>query len=366
MTARVLANRLSVLGTGCSLPGEAVSSAQLLARIEQNFAVDTSKGRVLTRKLHINERHISRAFKKRFESPISGARNPDLAAKALLQAVKDAHINMHDLQYLLGHTASPAQLMPPNIAAVANLVQFDGVTAELRQACTGFACALQMVAGMLTTTSASTSASPVAIVGSEVGSVYFDPASLHDTPEQWVNLMQMGDGAGAIVLAEGTKERASGYLDTLFYGKLAGVRAPGFSMNEGGSDFPALQAGRSSLTFSHDYNAVKSTGGALFKAGVDAVLSAGYHLNDFQWIIPHQVSGRIGVLLARELNLPPERFFVNANRVGNLGSAAIWVALHQLRHSGQLKLGERVLILGAEATHYMYGGFVYTHGELAL
>jgi hypothetical protein len=41
---------------------------------------------------------------------------------------------------------------------------------------------------------------PIALVGSEVGSVYFDPMTLLDEPAQWVNLMQMGDGAGAIVL----------------------------------------------------------------------------------------------------------------------------------------------------------------------
>jgi 3-oxoacyl-[acyl-carrier-protein] synthase-3 len=33
-----------------------------------------------------------------------------------------------------------------------------------------------------------------------------------------------------------------------------------------------------------------------------------------------------------------------------------------LRSSGRLKRGDRVLVLGAEATQYLYGGFVYVHG----
>ena len=31
------------------------------------------------------------------------------------------------------------------------------------------------------------------------------------------------------------------------------------------------------------------------------------------------------------------------------------------RHPGGLEQGQRVLILGAEASKYLFGGFVYTH-----
>src|SRR5438876_91220 len=70
----------------------------------------------------------------------------------------------------------------------------------------------------------------------------------------------------------------------------------------------------------------------------------------------------VGVLRPQEyVQGPAEKFFVDADKVGNLGSASIWVALHHLRASGKLKSGDNVLILGAEATKYLYGGFVYTH-----
>jgi 3-oxoacyl-[acyl-carrier-protein] synthase III len=49
--------------------------------------------------------------------------------------------------------------------------------------------------------------------------------------------------------------------------------------------------------------------------------------------------------------------FVNASRVGNTGSAAIWLAFDELQP--HLKKGQSVLTLGAEATAYMYGGFHY-------
>jgi 3-oxoacyl-[acyl-carrier-protein] synthase-3 len=52
---------------------------------------------------------------------------------------------------------------------------------------------------------------------------------------------------------------------------------------------------------------------------------------------------------------------VHANHLGNLGSAAIWVSFDRLRRSGKLKTGDTLLVLGAEATKYIYGGFVYRH-----
>lgn len=363
MTARVSSRRFQILGTGAALPGEPVSSAQLLANIRSYFGIPTTRGAALARMLDIETRHFSRTFTQRMESPIAGFRNPDLAALALTQALNEASTPVKDLQYLIGHTASPARLMPPNITEVAAQAGFDGPCAELRQACTGFANALQWASAMLDTPEAP----PVALVGSEVGSVYFDPTALIDTPEQWVNLMQMGDGAGAIVLGPDNSDvdGTHAFLESAFYGHMGGEYSSGFAMNEGGSDYPALRPDRSSLYFSHDYHTVKSRGSELFHAGVETITTAGYTLNDFQWIIPHQVSGRIGTLLGQALGIPPERFFVNANRVGNLGSAAIWVALHQLRCSGLLTPGARVLILGAEATRYMYGGFVYVHGDSA-
>ncbi len=358
MTVSFKSGPLRILGTGCALPGLPVTSAQLLQKIERNFGIAPRTGIALARRLGVETRHISRTLLKRLEGPMNGARNPDLCTRALAQALLAANINSTTLQYLIGHTATPARLIPPNISEVATRIEFKGPYAELRQACTGFANALQWAAAMLT----KSDAAPVALVGSEVGSVYFDPMTLLNEPEQWVNLMQMGDGAGAIVL--GADDATFGArLESAFYGHLDAGLSPGFCLNEGGSDHPATKENQRSLNFSHDYVAVKAHGGALFRAGIEAITAAGYSLNDFQIIVPHQVNGHIGAWLARELDMPVERFFVNAQHVGNLGSAAIWVALHQLRHSGRLKPGERALILGAEATHYMYGGFVYLHAE---
>jgi 3-oxoacyl-[acyl-carrier-protein] synthase III len=66
------------------------------------------------------------------------------------------------------------------------------------------------------------------------------------------------------------------------------------------------------------------------------------------------------VLVGSLLGISAASVFVNADRVGNTGSAAVWLAFAQLRC--RLARGQSVLALGAEATGYMVGGFHYVHG----
>jgi 3-oxoacyl-[acyl-carrier-protein] synthase-3 len=97
----------------------------------------------------------------------------------------------------------------------------------------------------------------------------------------------------------------------------------------------------------------------LFLQGIEAITQRGYSLDDFAYILPHQVNGHLAQQFEEHLNIPAERIIVDADKIGNLGSAAIWVSLDRLRKSGRLKKGDKVLVLGAEATKYLYGGFVF-------
>ena len=165
----------------------------------------------------------------------------------------------------------------------------------------------------------------------------------------------MGDGAGAIVL--GPPAPGADRLSAAWFGSIGLDRSPGLQMRNGGSAAPGNNS-RGPLGFEHDFSAVLRGGAELFEAGIAAAMSQGLALGDVDWIIPHQASGKVGTLLARHLGQPEERFFVNADRLGNTGSAAIWIALAELRARG-LPRGTRTLALGAEATKYMFGGFVH-------
>ena len=344
------AGDLTVLGTGSALPGAPVTTRALLEALAPWLATrERERAEAVAMKLGVATRHSSRAWRARVEAPEPGGSNPELAARAVRAALTDAGVRVGDLGYLIGHTATPAQLLPGNIAFVADELGYAGPHVELRQACTGFANALMIAFGLLS----QPGARPVAIVGSETGSAFLDPERLGIDPGQIVNLVQMGDGAGAIVL--GPSARGRDRLHAAWFGAMGLGRAPGLEMREGGSAHPADHDGP--LQFAHDFKAINATGRALFDAGARAAATAGMGLDAADRVIPHQVSGRIGTQLAEHLGIAEDRFFVNADRVGNTGSAAIWLALDEMRGSGTWP-GHCALVLGAEATKHMHGGFV--------
>jgi len=344
---------LKVLGMGTALPGPPVSTAELLERVEKRFSVAVARrGTAFADRLKIVTRHICRDFVARHEVPRPGHANPDLAATALRAALADAHLGVGDLAYLIGHTTSPARLVPPNIALVADRVGFTGPYMELRQACTGFANALVIAQGLVSVPGVRA----VAIIGSETGSVYFDPQRAGEDTGQLVNLVQMGDGAAAIVLGPDDSEPGA-RISHNFFGQIGLGRAPGFTLAAGGSDMPFVAGG--ALEFAHDCAAVRTSGPELFDRGAAVAGSLGIAVDTVDHVIPHQANGHMAELLGPYLRIEPRRVFVNADHLGNTGSAAIWLALAELRAG--LQPGARVLALGAEATKYMFGGFSYVH-----
>ncbi len=345
--------KLRVFGMGRALPGLRLSTDELLQRIERRFGVAVSRrGTALADRLGIKARHICRDFETRHEGPRPGQSNPDLAAAALREALADAQLEVDDLAYLIGHTATPACLVPPNIALVADRVGFTGPYLELRQACTGFANALVITQGLLSVPGTGA----VAIVGSETGSVYFDPRRAGEDKGQLVNLVQMGDGAAAIVLGRDDSSPGARISDN-FFGQVGVGRTPGFTLAAGGSDAPFIEDGL--LEFDHDFAAVRDGGPALFELAATVARELGTGVDTVDRVIPHQANGHLAQLLGPYLGIEPRRVFVNADHVGNTGSAAIWLALAELRQS--LAPGASVVALGAEATKYMFGGFRYLH-----
>ena len=346
--------KLKVLGMGTALPGRPVTTAQLLKLIEDRFGVAVSRrGAALASRLKIATRHVCRDFETRREVPRTGNSNPDLAAIALRMALEEARLDVSELAYLIGHTTSPACLVPPNIALVADRVSFAGPYMELRQACTGFANALVIAQGLVSTPGVKA----VAIVGSETGSVYFDPQRAGEDVSQLVNLVMMGDGAAAIIV--GPDDSGPGArISNNFFGQIGLGRRSGFALAAGGSDQPFAKRG--SIDFEHDFEAVRASGPELFYRGAEAARALGIGVETVDHVVPHQANGRMAELLAPFLGIEQSHVFVNADRLGNTGSAAIWLALAELR--SRLDPGRRALALGAEATKYMFGGFLYVHG----
>ncbi|MBV7315968.1 3-oxoacyl-[acyl-carrier-protein] synthase III C-terminal domain-containing protein [Shewanella sp. NIFS-20-20] len=350
MSVRFAKHSISLLGIGHALPPQGVDNAQLLAALAALTNPRLKrKAQTIANLIGVQHRYLSR----RLDKAASGAEpnGIELSLTAIARMRQHAGFDtLEPCQYLISHTCTPHTQVPGNAAWIADALAFSAPYLELRQACCGFANGLQIAAAMIAADSA-----PIVISGSETGSVYSQFTSDFLDTDQLLNLMQMGDGAGAVML--GPWQAGVSFLSDMYLGHQGIGQSPGFYL-AGGSD--SVWQGQISR-FHHNANAVRSMGPTLFELGLAAVLSRGYQLDDFAYILPHQANGHIDTLLSQHWQIAPERIINDAVELGNLGSAAIWVSLSRLIHSGRLRHNDKVLVLGAEATKYIYGGCVYHH-----
>jgi 3-oxoacyl-[acyl-carrier-protein] synthase-3 len=87
------------------------------------------------------------------------------------------------------------------------------------------------------------------------------------------------------------------------------------------------------------------------------VANAGLDPADVDVVIPHLsseyfIDGTIAHLAAVGLDLPRERWFTNLTRVGNIGTASIWIALEEAVRTGVVRPGRTVLLVVPESSRF--------------
>jgi len=80
---------------------------------------------------------------------------------------------------------------------------------------------------------------------------------------------------------------------------------------------------------------------------------------DITYFLPHVsshyfVAGLNKELTALGVEIPMERWFMNLDRVGNVGSASIYLMLEELMNSGKLKKGDKVMLSVPESGRFSY------------
>lgn len=348
MTAHFSQGQIKLLSIANAFPNKPVGTEELIQKLRV-FCDDRTarKANAIANRLSIESRYLSRNLNQSFSHPNPDA--PDLCQKAINLA------GGQTADFLICHTTTPHTLLPSNAAWVAERMGFARPFMELRQACTGFANALQIAVPML---NFDENIQRICVTAVEVGSVYFSFENNFLELDQLINFVQMGDGASAVVLAkdDGSSRQI---IKDCYVGHIGLGHEPGFQLKTGGSQ--QTWCDKKLPYFEHNALTVRKQGPELFLKGLEALQGKGYSLNDFAYILPHQANGNIDRMLADTLNIDRQRVINNAKQWGNLGSVAIWASFADIVNSGKLKPGDQVAVLGAEATKYMYGGFVYTH-----
>ncbi|MCJ2376510.1 hypothetical protein LNL84_06640 [Vibrio sp. ZSDZ34] len=349
MNASILDTKLSLISAANCYPDQHLDNDSLFTALSLFSGPKYArKAKFIARSLGVHSRFFSRSITCNATTPI--VTNAELCAAVIEELLRTSDLSIEQLDYLIAHTTTPDTLLPPGIAWVAERLNYNGPFIELRQACTGFANALQFALPRISMTN-----KPLVILGSETGSLHFNFDDIKRDNSQLVNYMQMGDGAAGVLLApwNGSKRRV---ISGCYFGQIGTNSQPGLTLPS-----RELDDSLSPYLFRHDAVSVKQNGAKLIQACVSALNSQGYDIQEFDYIIPHQASGLIDQQVAKLLGVPTSRVINDAKWLGNLGSAAIWSSFSHLINSDKLKQGDTVAILGAEATKYMYGGFVYTH-----
>jgi len=319
---------IRILGTGAHAPARVLTNAELSARIE------TSDEWIVTRS-GIRERRVAGP-----EEATS-----DMAVAAARAALADAGVAPSEIDLLILATVTPDLTMPASACSVQHKLGLAPTTAcfDISAACSGFVYGLDTAAAMVQ----SGRYKRALLIGSEKLSTIID----------WTDrttCVLFGDGAAAVVLAPRNDDSGAGLIDVKLgaYGDSLDL----LYIPKGGSTHPPTAE---SIAAGDHY--IKMKGKELFKLAVramaetarDILAKNGLTPDDISLIIPHQANLRIIEAVAKLLQIPLDRFYVNVDRYGNTSAASIPIAIDEARRNGRIRPGDTTLLVafGAGLTY---------------
>lgn len=307
--------KTKIVSTGSYVPKKIITNYDL------EKMVDTSDEWISTR-TGIKKRHVSR----------KGEAASDLAYQASVKALRKAGISASDLDMIIVTTITPDMLFPATACILQDKLRAKKIPAfDLEAACSGFLYGMSIAAQFINSGTYET----ILVVASETLSKIIDW-------EDRNTCVIFADGAGACILrpSEDTNGIISFYLGADGEGSdLVGVPA-------GGSRMPA-----SIKTVQERQHYMKMKGNELFKRAVKIMTEAADRAlrmgnlthKDLDFFIPHQANLRIIQAVAKRINLPMDKVYINLNECGNMSAASVAVALDQAVEEGKINKGDKVL-----------------------
>jgi 3-oxoacyl-[acyl-carrier-protein] synthase-3 len=81
------------------------------------------------------------------------------------------------------------------------------------------------------------------------------------------------------------------------------------------------------------------------EAVLEALKRANITLDQVSWIIPHQANNRIIQAIGERLEVPPDKLFVNLDKVGNTSAASVGIALDEAVKTGKIQKGQYIVFV---------------------
>lgn len=314
--------RSVIIGSGSYLPENCVTNADLAKK------VDTTDEWIVQR-TGIKQRYVA----------ADGETTADLGEKAARAALKDAGVDIADIDLIILATSTPNNTFPATSVDIQHrLGMSHGAAFDLQAVCSGFIFALTTAdlyirAGQ---------AHKVLVIGAETFSRILDW-------EDRTTCVLFGDGAGALVL-----EAQEGAGLTHDRGILSShLRSDGSHKEKLYVDGGPSTTGTVGHLRMQGREVFKHAVGMITDVIVAAFDATGLDVAHIDWFVPHQANKRIIDATARKLNIPPEKVVLTVDKHGNTSAASIPLALDAAVKDGRIKQGDIILL---EA---MGGGFTW-------
>ncbi|NEN75617.1 ketoacyl-ACP synthase III [Pelistega sp. NLN82] len=312
-----------IIGSGSALPENVVSNDVLAQQLAEK-GIETSDEWIVTR-TGIKQRYIADSHIK----------TSDLATQAAQNAIKEAGIQVEDIDLIIVATSTPDHIFPSTACIVQSKIGNKGAAAfDVQAVCSGFVYALTTADSYIRAGNAKCAL----VIGAETFSHIID----------WQDrstCVLFGDGAGAFIVKASdepgilsTQLNADGSLHTILHAE--GTICHGKVQGD-----PFLRM---------DGQAVfKKAVVSLEQSALEVCKKANIASTDIDWMVPHQANVRIIQSLARKLNIDENKVVITVDHHANTSAASVPLAFDVARKDGRIKSGDKVLLQGVG------GGFTW-------
>ncbi len=309
---------VGIIGSGYYVPERIVSNIDLENMLDTTDEWIWSRTGIRERRIAANNQVTS-----------------DLAVAAGQKALLDSGIEAGEIDLVIVATMTPDMPFPATACIIQKKLGLSKAVAfDLSAACSGFIYGVSVAQQYLQNGTYRTAL----VIGAEEMSRILDWKDRN-------TCVLFGDGAGAVVLQAGAKEREiiSVHLGT------DGSGCDLLKMTAGGSLLPA-----SHETIDQRLHFLQMNGKEIYKYAAKAMAEStiialnkiGLSPRDIDILIPHQANIRILEGLAERLKYPLSNVYVNISKYGNTSAASIPIALVEAEEAGMLKRDDIVLLTG--------------------
>jgi 3-oxoacyl-[acyl-carrier-protein] synthase-3 len=311
---------IAITGTGCCLPDKILTNEQIAKM------VDTSDEWITTR-TGIKERRVAGETMA----------TSDLSIAAAKKALEAAELDPKQLDVIVVATCTPDFLFPSTACLVQDAIGATNAAAfDVSAACSGFMYGLATVKGLIE----SGLHKRALVIGADALSKFTDWSDRS-------TCILFGDGAGAMILEKTDNPASSHRILSIDLGA-DGSETEILKIPGGGSRHPISKEG-----FNGQPPYIHMDGKEVYRHAVTRMIATAEHAlekagkkpTDLSLLIPHQANLRIIESIAKRMNLPMDKVFLNIHKYGNMSAATTIIALDEAHRSGRLKKGDLVELI---------------------